>query len=143
MKIQILSNDLASRIAAGEVVERPASAVKELIENSLDADASEIFVEVEKSGTALLRVTDNGEGMDAGDLEMAVERHATSKLSLEADLFRIGTLGFRGETLPSIAEDSLNAVGVRKWLSLEVNDIEGLYFCRSADCNQRSAADSA
>ena len=75
MKIKVLSNELASRIAAGEVVERPASAVKELIENSLDAGASEIFVGVEKSGTALIRVVDNGEGMDAEDLEIAVERH--------------------------------------------------------------------
>jgi len=113
VKIQILSDDLASRIAAGEVVERPASAVKELIENSLDADASEIFVEVEKSGTALLRVTDNGEGMDAGDLEMAVERHATSKLTVEADLFRIATLGFRGEALPSIASVSRMEIASR------------------------------
>jgi len=106
VKIKVLSNDVASRIAAGEVVERPASAVKELIENSLDAGASEISVGVEKSGTALIRVVDNGEGMAAEDLEIAVERHATSKLSVEADLFRIATLGFRGEALPSIASVS-------------------------------------
>ncbi len=80
MKIQILSDEMASRIAAGEVVERPASVVKELIENSLDAGATEISISIEKSGSALIRVTDNGEGMVPEDLEIAVERHATSKL---------------------------------------------------------------
>ncbi len=103
MKIQILSDETASRIAAGEVVERPSSVVKELIENSLDAGASEISIWVEKSGTALIRVADNGEGMGPDDLALAVERHSTSKLKEESDLFRISTLGFRGEALPSIA----------------------------------------
>ena len=106
MKIQILSAEMASRIAAGEVVERPASAVKELMENSLDAGATEISVWVEKSGTALIRVTDNGEGMAAEDLSLAVERHSTSKIRTEEDLFQISTLGFRGEALPSIASVS-------------------------------------
>jgi DNA mismatch repair protein MutL len=103
VKIQILSDEMASRIAAGEVVERPASVVKELIENSVDAGATEISVWVEKSGTALIRVTDNGEGMGPEDLALAVERHATSKLKSDADLFQVQTLGFRGEALPSIA----------------------------------------
>jgi len=102
VKIRVLSDAMASRIAAGEVVERPASVVKELIENSLDAGASEIFVWIEKSGTAVIRVTDNGEGMAPEDLALAVERHATSKLIEDEDLFRIATLGFRGEALPSI-----------------------------------------
>lgn len=106
MKIQILSDETASRIAAGEVVERPASVVKELIENALDAGASEISVWVEKSGTALIRVADNGEGMGPDDLALAVERHSTSKLKEEDDLSRISTLGFRGEALPSIASVS-------------------------------------
>ena len=106
MKIQILSAEMASRIAAGEVVERPASVVKELIENSLDAGASEISVWIEKSGTSLIRVVDNGEGMAPDDLALAVERHSTSKLKEENDLFHIETLGFRGEALPSIASVS-------------------------------------
>lgn len=106
MKIQILSDEMASRIAAGEVVERPASVVKELIENSLDAGASEISVWIEKSGTSLIRVVDNGEGMAPDDLALAVERHSTSKLKEENDLFHIETLGFRGEALPSIASVS-------------------------------------
>jgi DNA mismatch repair protein MutL len=103
VKIQILSDEMASRIAAGEVVERPASVVKELIENSLDAGATEISVWVEKSGTARIRVTDNGEGMEPEDLVLAVERHATSKLKSDDALFEVATLGFRGEALPSIA----------------------------------------
>jgi len=102
VKIQVLSEAMASRIAAGEVVERPASVVKELIENSLDAGATEIFIWIERSGTSLIRVTDNGEGMGAEDLYLAVERHATSKLKDDDDLLRIATLGFRGEALPSI-----------------------------------------
>jgi DNA mismatch repair protein MutL len=106
LKIHILSDETASRIAAGEVIERPAAVVKELIENSLDAGATEISIALEKSGTALIRVTDNGEGIGFDDLSLAVERHATSKLGNEADLFRVATLGFRGEALPSIGSVS-------------------------------------
>ncbi len=106
MKIHMLSDEMASRIAAGEVVERPASVVKELMENALDAGATEISVAIEKSGTTLIRVTDNGEGMGPEDLDLALERHATSKLRKEEDLFCVATLGFRGEALPSIASVS-------------------------------------
>lgn len=101
--IRILPEQLANRIAAGEVVERPASIVKELVENSLDAGADRIEVEVDGGGTRLIRVLDNGSGMDEDDVLLCFERHGTSKIDESHDLIAIHTLGFRGEAIPSIA----------------------------------------
>jgi DNA mismatch repair protein MutL len=105
-RIRVLSDIVANKIAAGEVVERPASAVKELLENSLDAGATEFRLEIEAGGKRLIRITDNGIGMMRDDALLAFERHATSKLSDVKDLLSIATLGFRGEALPSIASVS-------------------------------------
>ncbi len=102
-RIRVLSDQVANQIAAGEVVDRPASVVKELLENSLDAGAGRIRVEVEAGGRRLIRVTDDGQGMNRDDALLAFERHATSKLRTADDLLSIATLGFRGEALPSIA----------------------------------------
>jgi DNA mismatch repair protein MutL len=109
-KIKILDESISAKIAAGEVIERPVSVVKELIENSIDAGSKHIFVEIEKGGKSLIKVTDDGEGMDPDDVRLAFERHATSKISSLDDIFKINTLGFRGEALPSIASVSVLTV---------------------------------
>src|SRR5512141_2205779 len=101
--IQLLPDNIANQIAAGEVIQRPASAVKELMENAVDAGADEIKLIINDAGKALIQVIDNGKGMSETDARMAFERHATSKIRSIDDLFRIKTMGFRGEALASIA----------------------------------------
>src|SRR6476619_7577732 len=105
-RIHVLSEHVANKIAAGEVVERPASVLKELLENALDAGATRVRVQVEAGGKKLIQITDNGCGMVRDDAMLAFERHATSKLKNAEDLLSVATLGFRGEALPSIASVS-------------------------------------
>ena len=128
MSIKVLDSQTVSKIAAGEVVERPASVVKELVENSLDAGASHISVEIQGSGVTLIRVTDNGSGINSNDIELAFTRHATSKIASISDLETVTTLGFRGEALPSIS-----AVADVEILTQADNDPAGSYL-RLSNC---------
>ena len=130
-KIAVLDDNMINMIAAGEVIERPASVVKELLENSIDAGASKITIEIEEGGRALIRIVDNGGGMDADDLALAFEPHATSKLRTSDDLGSIRTMGFRGEALASVGSVAKVTVISRTADSIEANRIE-------IDCGQKT-----
>lgn len=122
-KIRVLDEIVANKIAAGEVVERPAAVVKELLENSIDAGATKIEIAIEESGSKLIKVVDNGSGMVKTDAILSLERHATSKILEANDLFKITTLGFRGEALPSIA-----AVSSLELVTRVAEQLEGTYI---------------
>src|SRR5438876_1837527 len=113
-RIRLLPEQVANQIAAGEVVERPASVVKELVENALDAQAGRITVEIQAGGRGLIRVTDDGTGMSKDDALLCLERHATSKIQRAEDLAAIETMGFRGEAIPSIASISRMTIVTRE-----------------------------
>ena len=125
--IKLLSDSVANQIAAGEVVQRPSSVVKELVENSLDAGATSIDIIIKDAGRTLIQVVDNGVGMSPTDARMSFERHATSKISKAEDLFAITTMGFRGEALASIA-----AVAEVELVTRRKDDELGTCVCISA-----------
>ena len=113
-RIRLLPEHVANQIAAGEVVERPASVVKELVENAIDAQATRITVEIQTGGRSLIRVIDDGVGMNRDDALLSLERHATSKIQRAEDLTSIATMGFRGEAIPSIASVSRMMITTRE-----------------------------
>src|ERR1044071_7202443 len=113
-RIRLLPEHVANQIAAGEVVERPASVVKELVENAIDAHATRITVEIQAGGRSLIRVIDDGIGMSRDDALLSLERHATSKIQRAEDLASISTMGFRGEAIPSIASVSRMTITTRE-----------------------------
>src|ERR671922_1944972 len=122
-RIRLLPETVASQVAAGEVVERPASVVKELVENSIDAGARKIDIFIWRGGISLVRVIDDGCGMDRDDALLSLERHATSKIQSAADLQAVATLGFRGEALPSIASVSRFRLTTREPAAIAGTDV--------------------
>ncbi|MFC1600336.1 DNA mismatch repair endonuclease MutL [Patescibacteria group bacterium] len=130
--IKVLPENLVNQIAAGEVIERPASVVKELIENSIDAGASRIVLEVDGAGDELIRITDNGSGMDADDALLAFERHATSKITSKDDLFNISSMGFRGEAIASIASVSTMIMRTKR----KEDEVGRMVLCEGGKINK-------
>ena len=136
MPIRQLPPETINRIAAGEVIERPASVVKELVENAIDAGAGEIEIVTAGGGLSLIRVTDDGAGMSPQDLALCVERHATSKLA-DDDLFDIRTLGFRGEALPSIGSIAHLSIQSRTRGAKEGHEVARRHAAERARCDPR------
>ena len=132
-KINLLDSSIYNLIAAGEVVERPASVIKELVENAIDAKAKNITIEIKDGGTTFMQVTDDGTGIEEDDIKSAFLPHATSKIKIASDLDSIATLGFRGEALASIA--SVSKVEKEKWRKKNAGDKKSFSECRNDyDC---------
>ena len=135
-RIKVMDKTLSNKIAAGEVIERPASVVKELVENSIDAGATRISIKIERAGSKLISVSDNGCGMDEVDALLCFEQHGTSKLTLATDLEEIATLGFRGEAIPSISSISRFTLQTRTKDSASGTKVrvDGGTFLESSPC---------